>query len=130
MYNTNHLLNRIVKDATPTHDLSNVVYILKFRCGNEYVGRTSQGFHVRQEQHVTKKLIRFNDDVNLKGKQIIHEHRLNNPSCATNYLDSIFEILSKAKNSYRLLVLESWFFRTCERKICKQRDFYNLKPYK
>ena len=36
---------------------------------NDYVGQTSQRFHVKQEQHVTKKLKRFifNDDVKPKG---------------------------------------------------------------
>ena len=56
VYNTNCPLNGIVKDATPTHDLSNVIYIFKCRSGNDYVGQTSQCFHVRSEQHVTKKV--------------------------------------------------------------------------
>ena len=56
MYNTNRPLNGTVKDATPTHDISNVEYISKWHCGNDYVDRTSQRFHVRREQHVTKKL--------------------------------------------------------------------------
>ena len=133
VYNTNRPLNGIVKDATPTHDLSNVVYIFKCHCGNDYVGRTSQRFHVRREQHVTKKLKRFifNDDVKPKGEQSsIHQHLLNNPVCAENYLDNRFEILSRARNTYHLSVLESLFIRSREPKICKQRDFYNLKLYK
>ena len=56
VYNTNRPLNGIVKDATFTDDLSSVVYIFKCYCGNDYVGRTSQRFHVRREQHVTKML--------------------------------------------------------------------------
>ena len=46
VYNTICPLNGIVKDATLTHDLSNVVYILKCYCRNDYVCRTSQRFHV------------------------------------------------------------------------------------
>ena len=91
VYNTNRPLNGIVKDATPTHELSNVVNIFKCHCGSDYVGRTSQRFHVRREQHVTKKLKRFifNGDVKPKCEQSsIHEHLLNNPSCAEKYLDS------------------------------------------
>ena len=70
VYNTNRLLNRIVKDATPTYDLSNVVYIFKCHCKNDYVGRTSQRYHVRREQHIIKKLQKFifNDDVKPKGE--------------------------------------------------------------
>ena len=55
VYNTNLLLNRVGKDATSTHKSSNVVYVDKFNCGNDYVGRMSQRFHFRREQHVTKK---------------------------------------------------------------------------
>ena len=91
VYNTNRPLNVIVKDATPTQDLSNVVCIFKCHCGNNYVGQTSQHVHVRQEQHVTKKLkkISFNDDVKSKGEQSsINELLLNNPICAENYLGS------------------------------------------
>ena len=73
----------------------------------------------------------FNDDVKPKGEQSsIHEHLLNNPICAENYLDSRFEILSKARNTYHLSVLEPLFIRTREPKVCKQRDFYNLKVHK
>ena len=73
----------------------------------------------------------FYDDLNPKGEQSsIHEHFLNNSSCAEKYLDSRFEILPKAKNSYHLSVLESLFIETRKWKICKQRDFYNLKLYK
>ena len=56
VYKTNRPLNGIVKYVTPPHELSNVVYVFSCHCGNDYVGRTSQRFHVRREQHVTKKL--------------------------------------------------------------------------
>ena len=38
-------VKRAVGVVHNTHDLSNVVYIFKFHCGNNYVGRTSQRFH-------------------------------------------------------------------------------------
>ena len=56
VYNTNRLLNGIDKDATFPHKLRNVLYVFSIHCGNDYVGRTSQRFHVRREQHVTKKV--------------------------------------------------------------------------
>ena len=74
--------------------------------------KTPQRFHVRREHHVTKKLKRFifNDNVKPKGEQSsTHEHLLNNPICAENYLDSRFKILSRARNTYHLSVLESLF---------------------
>ena len=102
VYNTNRSFNGIVKDATPTHDLNNLVYVFICHCGNNYVGRTSQRFHVRWEQHITKKLkkFNFNDEVLPKGDQSsIHEYLLNNQSCAENYMDSRFKILSIARNT-------------------------------
>ena len=99
MYNINRPLNGIVKDATPTHDLSNVVYIYKFHCRNDYLGQISQRFHVRREQHVTKKLF-FKDDIKPKGEQSSILEHLNNPSCAENYLASRFEILFRVRNTY------------------------------
>ena len=95
--------------------------------------KTAQYLNIFLIAHVTKKLKRFifNDDVKPKGEQSsIHQHLLNNPVCAENYLDNRFEILSRARNTYHLSVLESLFIRTREPKICKQRDFYNLKLYK
>ena len=100
------------KDATPTHDFSNIVYIFKCHCGNDYVGRIFQRFHVRREQHVTKKLKRFifNDNIKPKGEQpSIYEHLLNSLIYTENYLDSRLEILSRARNTYHLSVLESIF---------------------
>ena len=54
------------------------------------------------------KMLIFNDGVKPKGEQLsIHEHLLNNPICAENYLYSRFKILSRARNTYHLSVLES-----------------------
>ena len=55
VYNTKYPLNGIGKYAP--HELSNVVYVVfSCHCGSDYVDCTSQQFHVRQEQHVTKTL--------------------------------------------------------------------------
>ena len=78
-----------------------------FHSFSQQIISTSQRFHDSREQHVTKKLKRFifNDDVKPKGEQSsIHEHLFNNPICAENYLDSRFDILSRAKNTYHLSV--------------------------
>ena len=103
MCNTNRSLNGIVKDATAPHELSNVVYVFSCHCRNDCVGRTSQQFHVKREQHVTKKanVFIFNGEAKPKGDQLsIHEHLLNNPSSAENYMDSKFKILFRARNIY------------------------------
>ena len=40
VYNTNRPLNGIVKDATPAHELSKVVYVFSYHCRNDYADRT------------------------------------------------------------------------------------------
>ena len=73
------ILYGIVKDATKTHDLSNVVHIFKYNCVNDYVVRTSQRFHIRREQHVTKKLkkIFLMTTLNLKVNTLVQPQQSN-----------------------------------------------------
>ena len=128
VYNTNRRLNGIVKDFTPTHDLSNIVYIFKCHWGNDQVGQKSQRFHVRQERHVSKKLKKFifNDDVKPKGKQSsIHQHLLNNPICTENYLDSRFEII-KNKNINKISVFK---FEITSKTLYSKFNTLNLYKY-
>ena len=71
--------------------ISNVVYVFSCHCRNDCVGRTSQQFHVKREQHVTKKakMFIFNGEAKPKGDQLsIHELLLNNPKKTTWTVDS------------------------------------------
>ena len=58
MYNTNRPVTGMMKDGTPSHELSNIVYVNNFHCENDYICRTSQLFHDTRDQHVTKKAIK------------------------------------------------------------------------
>ena len=49
-------MNGISKDVTPVQQKHNVIYHFKCHCDSDYVGRTSQRFHIRRDQHVTKSL--------------------------------------------------------------------------
>ena len=40
----------------PTKKKSNNIYKLSYHCGSDYVGKISQRFHVRIDQHVPKIL--------------------------------------------------------------------------
>ena len=124
VYNTDRPLNRIVKDATATHDLSNVVYIWKFYCGNDYVSRTSQRFHVSREQHVTKKLKIFFFFITTLSQKVNNYRSLNTflIVLVVYYLDSRFKILSSARNSYHRSVLESLLIRIRELKVVNNEN--------
>ena len=44
----------VYKDVSPTHEESNIIYKFSCHCVSDYVGKTSQRFHVRINQHVSK----------------------------------------------------------------------------
>ena len=132
-YFTRKPLNGICKDTTADHEKSNVIYKYRCHCDSVYVGRTSQRFHIRRDQHVTKSLRTWmqtgvNKPTN-RGSAIA-EHLLNNPECANNYSDSNFSIISKARNEYHLNVLESLFIKTLKPNLCKQQFVYKSILYK
>ena len=82
----------------------------KCHCDSVYIGRTSQRFHIRRDQHVFNSLRRWMDTGLKKPSNrssAIAEHLLNNSDCAKNYSDRIFSIISKVRNDYHLSVLES-----------------------
>ena len=69
----------------------------------------------------------FNDDVKPKDEKLfIHEHLLNNSSCAEYdlYKHSKFYFIN------HLTILKSMFIRTCEQKLSKRRDYKKLKQKK
>jgi len=54
VFGTRKPLNGTNKDVSPTHKKSNIIYKFSCHCGSGYVGKTSQRFHIRQNQHVPK----------------------------------------------------------------------------
>ena len=55
-YLTRKPLNGIFKDVNPDPEKYNVIYQFKRQCDSVYIGRTSQRFHLRRDQHVSKSL--------------------------------------------------------------------------
>ena len=53
---TDRPLSGIYKDNSPTQEKSNIIYKFSNHCGSDYVGRTSQRFHVGIDKHVVKIL--------------------------------------------------------------------------
>ena len=49
-------LNGIFKDVTPDPEKNKVIYRFKCHCESVYIGRTSQTFHLRKDQCITKSL--------------------------------------------------------------------------
>ena len=126
-------LNGIFKDVTPVQEKHNVIYHFKCHCDSDYVGRTSQRFHIRRDQHVTKSLRNWllnGSDKPGNSPSSIAEHLLNNPECAKHYEDNKISILATGRNAYHLSVLESLYIKTLKPKLCKQQLVYNSRLYK
>ena len=84
-------MNGISKDVTPVQQKHNVIYHFKCHCDSDYVGRTSQRFHIRRDQHVTKSLRNWlinGNDKPANSPSSIAEHLLNNPESAKHYEDN------------------------------------------
>ena len=86
---TDRPLSGIYKDVSPTHEKSNIIYKFSCHCGSDYVGKTSQRFHVRIDQHVPKILKSWfggrSEKPTKKYFSPIGQHLLDNPECAKNY---------------------------------------------
>ena len=82
MYNTEGSLTGTIKNATTPHELSNVVYcVYSFHRGSDYMGRTSQRFYVRRNQHVTKKFILDGESRPNSLQSSVYENLVKYPNC-------------------------------------------------
>ena len=98
-----------------------------------YIGKTSQRFHIKRDQHVTKSLrtwMKTGLNKRTNRSSAIAEHLLNNSDCANNYRDSKFSVISKERSEYHLNVLESLFIKTLKPNLCKQKLVYKSFFYK
>ena len=132
-HSTRKPLNGIVKDLTPDQENCNIIYKYKCHCDSVYIGRTSQQFHIRRDQHVTnalRKWMTYGTNKPIKSQSAIGEHLLNNLECAKNYNDNKFSIVCKGRNMYHLSVLESLFIKTNKPSLCKQKLVYNSNLFK
>ena len=92
-----------------------------------YVGRTSQRFHIRRYQHVTKSLRTWiKTGLNKPTNRSSANAEKNNSECASNYSDSNFSIISKARSEYYLNVLESLLIKTLNLIFASNNLFINL----
>ena len=95
---TRRPLDGIFKDVTPDHQKNNIIYRFKYHCNSVCIGRTSQRFYLRRDQHITKSLRNWmanGDNKPNKSPSTIGDHFLNNPECYKHYNDDEFSILPK-----------------------------------
>ena len=115
------------KDSSPTPEKNNTIYRFKCHCESDYVGKSTQRLHKRINQHVPKQLREWMvntankpPDVN-KISSAIGRHLISNPECADHYKDSMFTIVTRARNSFQLDVLESLYIELNQPPLCKQK---------
>ena len=132
---TDRPLSGIYKDVSPTHEKSNIIYKFSCHCGSDYVGKTSQRFHVRIDQHVPKVLKKWFDGRSEKPTKkyfsAIGQHLLDNPECVKNYKKDNFSVLVRAENSFQLHILEALCIQSLKPSLCKQKKFvYQTRLFK
>ena len=104
------------KDVLPAHHRNNVIYQFVCDCDSWYVGRTSQRLQERIKQHVSRSIRNHHssqDCSNLSRAckknstsqviaydSAIGQHRLENPSCASQYSDTKFFTLARGRTSF------------------------------
>ena len=128
IFKTRSLGHKLPKDVSPTSELSNVIYHFKCHCDSVYVGRTSQRFHLRRDQHIPNNIRRWMQDLGSKKPSAsyftaIGEHLLSNTDCAKHYRDDMFSILARGRNPFHLKTLESLFIQTLNPNLCAQKQY-------
>ena len=128
VFKTRSLNHRLPKDVSPTSELNNIIYYFKCHCDSEYVGRTSQRFHLRRDQHVPNNIRKWMQDLDSRKPSAnyftaIGDHLLSNEECAKNYRDDMFSILARGRNQFHLKTLESLFIQTMNPNLCVQKQY-------
>ena len=123
-------LSGCVKDSSPIHDNNNVIYHYKCHCESVYIGRTTQRFHRRRDQHVPPRLRRWmkgdmKNPPNIAESSLtaIGKHLIDNSTCARNFSDDRFTFISRGRNVYHLSILESIYITTRAPILCRQKEF-------
>ena len=132
------------KDVQPTTQKSFVIYKYKCRCDSRYVGRTFQRPQNCIKQHVPQRsrqqLARprryqlhkscKQSDTEQSFESAIGRHAIENEQCALNYHSKRFSILTIARSSFHLNLLEAAYIKTQRPVLCRQKEFvHTLKIF-
>ncbi len=130
IFQTRTPLNGCAKDPSPIQEKNNVIYHYKCHCDSAYIGRTTQRFHRRRDQHVPPRLrtwmtgdMKVPPNVAKSSLTAIGQHLVNNVECARNYNDDRFTFISRGRNLYHLSILESIYITTKSPILCRQKEF-------
>ncbi len=99
------------------------------------MGKTSQRFHVRIDQHVPKILKSWFDGRSEKLAKkyfsAIGQHLLDNHDCAKSYKKEKFSVLMRAENSFQLHILKTLCILSLRPSLCRQKNFvYQTRLFK
>ena len=128
-------LSGIYKDVSPIQEKSNIIYKFSCHCGSGYVGKTSQRFHLRINQHVPKIIRSWINGTSAQPKKnyfsAIGQHLLDNQVCAKNFKENSFSVVARAENSFQLHILEALYIQSLKPSLCKQKKFvYQTRLFK
>ena len=111
------------KDVLPPHHINSVIYKYTCSCGSDYIGRTSNRLDLRIKQHLPARIL----NLELKKGQLVNtssiaDHMINSRECVADFNVDRFSILSRSYSLYYLKVLETFYVRSFQPSLCKQRD--------
>ena len=101
-----------LKDQIPTHEKSNVIYLFTCRCGDRYVGKTTQRLENWIKQHLPAR----------STTSAIAEHLMKNSNCLDNFNKSMFSVIRKAHTESVFYAREALYIRFLKLEFCKQMD--------
>ena len=92
-----------VKDRTPNHLLSHVVYLFKCAgCNATYIGETHRHLTTRIEEHSEKD----------KNSHVFR-HLQANPACKTKFEATCFSVIDRAETKFKLEIKEAYHIKKC-----------------
>ena len=125
------ILPSSVKDVLPSPKRSQLVYLFTCCCDSKYVGKTSQRLQARIKQHVPRSLKAILGKPKpprmVEPTSAIGRHLVNNIECGQKYNEDMFTVLTFARTSFHLQVLEALHITKMDPILCRQKQFvYSL----
>ena len=87
------------------------------------MGKSTQIFHLRIDEHVPKIFGNWTKDFSDKPQKITFLLLTNNQECARNFKKDLFSILTRAENHFELHILVVLYTQTLKPNLCKQKNY-------
>ena len=126
-FSSRSMLPKTRKDRLSILSRSKVIYKFLCHCRSAYIGKTTQRLRKRIDQHVPSCFRNRCANRAIPSasscSSAIAEHLCSNDACGRHYDDSMFTIVSSARNQFHLDVLEACYIGAVNPVLCKKKQF-------